>query len=135
MSKKWLVIAALIGVNAHAASSQELLRGYAEKARQENSAFREFSAARGEQFYRAGRTDAGGNKVSCGACHTPDPRQKGKTRANKEILPLAPAANGERLTDHAKVEKWFGRNCQDALQRACTAQEKGDFITYLLSVK
>lgn len=47
----------------------------------------------------------------------------------------AHAANGERLTDHAKVEKWFRRNCQDVLQRACTAQEKGDFITYLLSVK
>lgn len=135
MHKEWLVFAALIGINAHAASPQELLQVYAEKARQESAAFQGFSAARGEQFYRAERTDTNGNKASCATCHTPNPRQKGKTRASKEILPLAPAANTERLTDHAKVEKWFGRNCQDVLQRACTAQEKGNFMYYLLSVK
>lgn len=136
MHKNWLTIAAaLISVSAHAASPQEILRGYADKARQENAAFKEFSAARGEQLYRAERTGANGNKLSCASCHTPDPRQRGKTRASKEILPLAPAVNAERLTDSAKVEKWFGRNCQDVLGRACTAQEKGDFMNYLLSVK
>jgi hypothetical protein len=30
------------------------------------------------------------------------------------------------------VEKWFTRTCQDVLGRACTAQEKGDFITYMM---
>jgi hypothetical protein len=48
---------------------------------------------------------------------------------------MAPAANAERFTDTAKVEKWFKRNCNDVLDRACTPQEKGDVITYLLTVK
>jgi len=51
---------------------------------------------------------------------------------------MAPSANPQRFADAAdaaKVEKWFKRNCADVLKRACTAQEKGDFMAYLLSVK
>jgi hypothetical protein len=33
------------------------------------------------------------------------------------------------------VEKWFKRNCNDVAGRACTALEKGDVLTYLLSLK
>ena len=39
------------------------------------------------------------------------------------------------FSDAAKVEKWFKRNCGDVLNRACTALEKGDFLTYVLSVR
>lgn len=52
----------------------------------------------------------------------------------KPIDPLAPAANPERFTNPAKVEKWFKRNCKDVLKRECTPQEKGDVLTYLLSI-
>ena len=45
------------------------------------------------------------------------------------------AANKARFTDTPTVEKWFKRNCQDVLERECTAQEKGDFMTYVLSIK
>jgi hypothetical protein len=76
-----------------------------------------------------------GKKVSCSTCHTNDPRSQGKTRANKVIEAMAPSVNPQRLTDAAKVEKWFGRNCKDVLERSCTAQEKGDYIQYLLSIK
>ncbi len=133
MKSKLLILALLASTSAFA-GPQELLPGYAAQARQENPGFKEFSAARGEQFYHAERVN-GGNKVSCAACHTADPRNPGKTRANKPIEPLAPGANPKRFTDAAKTEKWFGRNCKDVLGRSCTAQEKGDFITYLLSVK
>ena len=34
-----------------------------------------------------------------------------------------------------KVAKWFKRNCNDVLDRECTAQEKGDVLSYLLTVK
>jgi hypothetical protein len=51
------------------------------------------------------------------------------------IEPMATIANPQRFTDSAKVEKWFGRNCKDVLERVCTAQEKGDYILYLISVK
>ena len=53
----------------------------------------------------------------------------------KPIAPLAPLANGERFTDLAFADKWFRRNCNDVLGRACTAQEKGDVLAYLMQVK
>lgn len=118
-----------------AAAPQDLLQGYAVQARKEGAAVESFSAARGEKLFRQESKSGGGETVSCTTCHTTDPRQTGKTRANKAIEPLAPAANPQRLTDGSKVEKWFRRNCGDVLGRNCTAVEKGDFITWLLSVK
>jgi hypothetical protein len=104
---------------------------YRAAAKQENAAFVDFSAARGEAFYQAKSVG-----VSCASCHGDSPKAHGKhATTSKDILPMAPAANAERFTDAAKVEKWFKRNCSDVLKRACTANEKGDFIAYLLSVK
>jgi hypothetical protein len=104
---------------------------YRAAAKQENAAFVDFSATRGEAFYKA-RT----GEVSCASCHGESPKAHGKhATTSKDILPLAPVANAERFTDAAKVEKWFKRNCSDVLKRACSANEKGDFIAYLLSVK
>ncbi len=93
------------------------------------------SAARGEKFFFAKRAHSNGETVSCTTCHTDNPKATGKTRANKAIEPIAPIANKERFTDPAKVEKWFKRNCKDVLERACTEQEKADFIAFMLSVK
>ena len=93
------------------------------------------SAARGERFFFAKRTHSKGDTVGCTTCHTEDPKATGKTRANKLIEPIAPIANKARFTDPAKVEKWFRRNCQDVLERACSEQEKADFIAFMLSVK
>ena len=125
----------LFCINALAATPQELLRQYEPQAKQENPAFAGFSAERGAGFFRTNRAHSGGQQVSCSTCHTVDPRNQGKTRASKIIEPMAPIANPQRFTDAAKVEKWFGRNCKDVLERACTAQEKGDFIQYLVNVK
>jgi hypothetical protein len=94
--------------------------------------FKGFSAASGEQFFKSSH----GGEYSCASCHTEDPAGKGKhAKTNKVIEPLAPSANAERFTDPAKVEKWFKRNCNDVLSRACTAQEKGDVLAWLLTVK
>jgi len=93
------------------------------------------SAARGEALYRTEHAGRNGQTVSCANCHTANPKQPGQTRVGKRIEPLAPAANPERFTDAAKVEKWFRRNCMDVLQRECGAQEKGDFIAWLNQVK
>jgi hypothetical protein len=125
----------LVSMNVLAATPQELLQQYGAQAKQENAAFAGFSTDRGASFFRTERTHSDGKAVSCSTCHTADPRNQGKTRANKVIEPLAPIANPQRFTDTAKVEKWFGRNCKDVLERACTAQEKGDFIQYLVNVK
>ena len=53
----------------------------------------------------------------------------------KIIQPMAPAANPMRFTDVAKTQKWFKRNCKDVVGRECTAQEKGDVLTWLISLK
>jgi len=93
------------------------------------------SAKRGETLYRTEHPGRNGPMVSCASCHTANPKQAGRTRVNKVIEPLAPAANPERFTDAAKVEKWFRRNCMDVLQRECSAQEKGDFVAWLSQIK
>jgi len=135
MRNSFYLLGLIFSMNAFAATSQELLKQYEVQAKQENTAFAGFSSERGASFFKAERTHSDGKKVSCATCHTSDPRKQGKTRANKVIEPMATIANPQRFTDAAKVEKWFGRNCKDVLERACTAQEKGDYIQYLISVK
>lgn len=134
MRKLIAITSCLFSLAVQAATPQELLDGYAAQAKQENPAFTGFSAERGAAFFKTEHA-SNGRQTSCATCHTPDPRKQGKTRANKVIEPLAPIANPQRFTDINKVEKWFGRNCKDVLERACTAQEKGDFIRFLVNVK
>ncbi len=113
------------------AAANPVQDSYRAAAKQENPAFNDFSAARGRAFYSVKTKD-----LACASCHGDSPKANGKhAKTGKDILPMAPSANAQRFTDAAKVEKWFGRNCKDVLNRACTAQEKGDFIAYLLSVK
>jgi hypothetical protein len=101
------------------------------QAKSENPAFSRFSVNNGEQFFK---TQHGGD-WSCSSCHTINPSEIGKhVVTQKAIQPLAPIANSERFTDSAKVDKWFKRNCKDVVNRECTAQEKGDVLTYLLSL-
>ena len=100
------------------------------------AAFQTLAACfRGEDFFRRERTNSKGKIVSCTGCHTRNPKAVGETRAHKKIKPLAPVANPERFTDPKKVAKWFRRNCDDVLERECTAAEKADFIAFLLSVQ
>jgi hypothetical protein len=93
--------------------------------------FQDFSAVRGEKFFQ----EKHGNELSCTSCHTTNPAAKGKhAKTDKPIDPLAPSANGERFTEMKKVQKWFKRNCNDVLERLCTAQEQGDVLSYLLTI-
>ena len=129
-----LAIAAVFMITikpALALTPQDVLDGLQKEA-SSTPGFQGFSAARGENFYRTKH----GNEFSCSSCHTDNPAAEGKhAKSDKLIKPLAPAANPERFTDMAKIEKWFKRNCNDVLDRLCTAQEKGDFLSYLLTVK
>jgi mono/diheme cytochrome c family protein len=101
------------------------------EARQSSRSFAGFSPQAGEQFFKSTH----GNDWSCASCHTPDPRSAGKhAKTGKDIAPLAPIANPQRFTSVEKVEKWFKRNCGDVLGRACSAEEKGNVLAYLLSL-
>jgi mono/diheme cytochrome c family protein len=127
---------AMLGMVAAAAGAAEtpasLMARYAQAAGVPVSAL---SASRGAALYRTEHPGRSAQTVSCASCHTDNPKQAGRTRVGKRIEPLAPAANPERFTDAAKVEKWFRRNCMDVLQRECSAQEKGDFVTWLSQIK
>lgn len=88
------------------------------------------AAERGAELFRTK-----GRDWSCTSCHTQDPRQAGRHAVTgKPIEPMAPAVNPKRLTDPAKMEKWFRRNCKDVFGRECTADEKADVVAYLRSL-
>ena len=133
----WAAVAAagaatLTAIAALAATPAEQQMRFEAEARAAGSGFSGFSAPRGEAFFRSNH----GSDWSCASCHTGNPLAPGKhAKTGKVIAPLAPGANPERFTDNAAVDKWFRRNCNDVLGRACTAQEKGDVLQYLMSLK
>lgn len=119
-------------VEAATTTPQDLLAAYNQEAKANDKNFQGFSAKRGEIFYK----ESHGEEWSCASCHTDNPANAGSHAITKKVIkPLVPTVNAERFTDPAKVDKWFKRNCNDVLKRDCTTQEKGDFITYLLTVK
>ena len=115
-----------------AAGPRELIAGYEASARQMTPAFAGFSASRGARFFQ----ETHGGEWSCSTCHTETPTAAGRhARTGKSIAPLAPAVNPDRFSDAATAEKWFRRNCNDVAGRDCTPQEKGDVLTWLLSIR
>jgi cytochrome c peroxidase len=87
-------------------------------------------AEQGKQLWQK-RFNRNGER-SCASCHTKDLTQNGKhIKTNKNINPMSPSVNPERLTDSKKVNKWFKRNCKWTLGRECTAQEKTNFLVYI----
>jgi len=111
---------------ANAATPSELLSGYVAQAGSPGV------PERGRQFF----TSRHDREWSCSSCHGAIPKQNGKHAATgNPIAPLAPAFNAERFTDSTKVEKWFRRNCNDVVGRPCTAGEKADVLSWLLTLK
>lgn len=117
---------------ALAGPREDLLAQYASAAKQANPAFTAFSAARGqalfEQKFSGGKPDT----PSCTSCHGSSPRSTGRSPVGKVIEPMALSVTPTRYTDPAKVEKWFKRNCTEVIGRECTAQEKGDWLIYMV---
>lgn len=153
--KKYLMLAlaGLIAMPAIAQTSgatpkqtevmKKLLAKYEAKAKEElldksgkaTGSFTPFSAEVGREFYLKRRTWQS-HDYTCSGCHTTDPAKEGKhIDTKKAVKPLAPAANPERFVDAEKVEKNFAEHCMDLYDRDCRPAEKGNFITYLMSVK
>jgi len=120
-----VVTATLAGVS-HAATPAELLSGYVAQAGSIGV------SARGLQFFNARH----GREWSCASCHGTSPMQVGRhASTGKPIAAMAPAVNAERFADSTKTEKWFRRNCNDVLGRECTAAEKADILSWLITLK
>lgn len=126
-----LLISSVVVLSAWAEQPQDFLTLFATQAKIDNPTFSGFDASRGEQFFKS----LHGGDWSCSTCHTENPTAMGKhTVTQKDIEPMAPSVNPARFTNVEKVEKWIKRNCKDVIKRECTAQEKGDVLTYLLSL-
>ncbi|AWV00492.1 cytochrome C [Burkholderia sp. JP2-270] len=111
---------------AYAETSARLLDGYTAKAG--SSAV----PSRGQQFF----TSRHGRDWGCATCHGSTPTGQGRhVVTSKTIEPLAPAFNPARFTDKARTEKWFRRNCKDVVGRECSAIEKADVLSWLMSLK
>lgn len=121
-----LVVVAGLASGAVLAAPADLLAAYSAKAGAAAA------PERGQQFFTARH----GREWSCASCHGAVPTQPGKhAGTGKAIGPLAPAFNPERFVDAAKVEKWFRRNCNDVVGRECSAAEKADVLSWLLTLK
>jgi hypothetical protein len=152
-----LALGAFYAAVGAATEPEDFLAAYAHQARQADANFKGFSAERGRAFYFGRHKIDNGSELSCASCHHADPR-KGtiahegqfpcrachitlhgpwdeRSATKREIPALAPAANPDRFTRESNVESWFGWNCKLLLKRECTPVEKGDLITWLLTIK
>ena len=129
----FIAIAVLLAVPAAFADSARdaIVAALAAQAKAQDPAFTGFSAERGAAFWNADHTGGNPDLPSCTSCHTKDPTAAGKTRAGKEIAPMAVSKTPNRFTDAEKVKKWFDRSCKNVLGRVCTPSDEGDIITYL----
>lgn len=148
---------ALCSAGALAASPEEIIAHYAELAKQEDPGFPGFSAERGKEVYYRKGVIRGVGEVSCARCHTPDPREliiahdtdilcrachvihdeehpAPKEAKKRKIAPLAPSHSATRLTDPDTVDTYLTLNCKLTFKRECTTLEKGDVLTWLISV-
>jgi cytochrome c peroxidase len=128
--KTYILISILLATNAlsvsHAGSStvNSLLQAYATQGASTAD------ADQGKQLWKKVFNKNG--ERSCASCHTTDLTRNGKhIKTNKDIKPMSPSVNAERLTDSKKVNKWFRRNCKWTFDRECTAQEKANFLVYI----
>jgi len=118
---------------ASANPRQTFLADFAAAAKAEDATFDGFSADRGRALFLATPASGKPETPSCTTCHTTDPRGVGQTRAGKIIEPMALSKSPDRYNDLKKLKKWFRRNCKSVLGRVCTAWEKGDYLTFMIS--
>jgi cytochrome c553 len=109
------------------------LSAYAVAAKAADPAFAGFSADRGQTLHSTAFALGKPDTPACTACHGKDTRAPGRTLSGKAIKPVALSATPGRYADPAKVEKWFKRNCNEVLGRACTPLEKGDWLSFMRS--
>lgn len=123
----FLILLVSTGRPSDAAMIDDLLKGYRAEAT------KPFDPEEGKAAWnRKVESRETGERRSCAGCHGSDLRRSGKhLQTEKPIEPMAPSVNAKRLTDAAFVEKWLKRNCQWTFGRPCTAQEKGDFLTFI----
>ena len=121
-------------VQASVDGAKQFAEQYAAHVKAVSPAYK-LSADAGREFYVKKYTRKG-KEESCSTCHTDNPASKGKhSETGKVIQELSPAVNPRRFSNLQHVEENFSKHCQDIIGRDCTQQEKGNYVTYLLTVK
>lgn len=129
-----LTIGIANNVQADSINAEKLAGKYIESAKLVNPTFTPSFVAGKQFFNRKFRND--GHEVACASCHTKNPANTGKNIVTgKPIKPLSPVVNPTRFTDIAKVEDNFIDHCNDIIGADCSAEEKANFITYLLTTE
>lgn len=121
-------VAMLLGTASSAGPREDQLAQYAAAAKSAG-----FSALRGQTLHTQNFAGGKPDTPACTTCHGKDTRGAGRTLTGKPIEAVAVSVTPTRYTDPAKVEKWFKRNCNEVLGRECTPQEKGDWLTFMLT--
>lgn len=141
MKKISIVLAALlsltaISAQASIANAKKLVIIYHTQAIAENKDFPGPSAEEGKIFYNNVVKATNGKETACASCHTANPADKGKhIETGKTIKPLSPVVNAKRFADFEKVEAKFTQHCVDILGQDCTAAQKANYISYVLTEK
>lgn len=129
--KTFITLLFLVSTNSvFAETPASLVSDYAAEAAKTTPGFTP-SAKRGQSLF-TNEWGVSPKMPNCTACHGKNIKADGKhVVTEKRIAPFSPAANPERFTSSAKVEKWFKRNCTEVVGRECTAAEKADFIQFI----
>lgn len=119
-------------------TAKELVNRYATISKMQDQNYPGVSADEGKIFFNRKviqfRSSNKQNKaIACASCHTSNPKDVGKhIVTGKKILPLSPLANPKRFSDIEKVEKQFDKHCNEVVGSDCSAQEKANYIAYLI---
>ena len=125
------LFAGLAGLWAGQAGAEDVLGRYRAEAAQAQPGFAP-SPARGQALFQRAWT-VSASLPRCTTCHGDDPRRPGRHAiTGKVIQAMHPGVEPARLSELAKTEKWFRRNCREVLGRECSAGEKADVVTYLM---
>lgn len=129
--KAFITLLLLVSANStFAETPASLVSDYAAEAAKTSPGFTP-SAKRGQSLF-TNEWGVSQKMPNCTTCHGKNIKAEGKhVVTEKRIAPFSPAANPERFSSAAKVEKWFKRNCTEVVGRECTAAEKADFIQFI----
>lgn len=139
MNKTDIFIIALFSITTtiaqgNEANAEKLAHKYSITAKNADAQYTGPSASNGKKFYNRVNKTFNGKEIACASCHTKNPANPGKNIITlKSIPPLSPAIYKKRFNDLDKVEDQFTQHCNDIIGNDCTAKEKADYITYLLT--
>ncbi len=134
MKKASFLLLALFGLVSFSAQADVAT---AEQAATQYSLFAKstLSADEGKEFYTK-KQMVKGKELACATCHTDNPVNMGKhNETGKAIQPMAPSANPKRFANVQESAKGFTKHCKQVYGKDCSAKDKGNFITYMLTFK